>query len=254
MARVLQITPKPFIIIVNEKQKKTQIPNSLKYYFVISQVLLSYDYGFITVLKKGLRAPVKRFVLLETCFYLLILISPIPFYYDEFSAWGPLFEYVFNVWVLRSTKYKPYDFIVDINKHIRIKYVDQKFFRLTSLINIVIVHGTKIFITIALRFINSGSNLTQHFYTKFNWGYYIAYGIPCLGIDTIAVCQTVLFYYAYACIRNLQDRLKSSEVDINRVARLFVNLADIYDKIRPLQNKLVSTDCNALEMELFLRI
>lgn len=238
--KVVHITLKSFKIIVNEKQKKTKIPNSLKYYFVISQVLLSYDYGFITVLKKGLRAPVRRFVLLETFFYLLVLISPIPFYYNEFSAWGPLCEYVFNVWTLRISKYKPYDFIVDVNKHIQIKYIDQKFFRLTSLINIIIVHGSKIFITIALRFVSSGPNLTQHFYRNFNWGYYIAYGIPCLGIDTVAVSQTIVFYYAYTYVRNLRDQLKSSEVNINRVAQLFVNLADIYDKIRPLQNKLVS--------------
>lgn len=240
MPRVVQIKPKPFKITINEKQKKTKIPNSLKYYFIISQVFLSYDYGFVTILKKGLRAPVKFFVLLETVLYFLVLISPIPFYYNEFSAWGPLCEYVFNVLALRTSKYKPYDFIVDINKHIQIKYIDQKFFRLTSLINIVIVHGTKIFITIALRFINSGANLAQHFYINFNWGYYIAYGVPCLGIDTVAVSQTIVFYYAYTCVRYLQDQLKSPDVNVNRVAQLFVNLADIYDKIRPLQNKLVS--------------
>lgn len=234
------ITPKTCNIITNEKQKKTKIPNALKYYFVISQVFFGYDYGFTPVLKTGLRAPLRLFVLLIISFHLLMLISPIPSYYNELSAWSPVAEYLMYICALGSTKYNLYNYIRDVKNHINIRSQDRFFFLLTSLINVIIVHAIKCLVTIAFRVINKGAFFNQHFSVNFNWCYYFFYGFPRIGADTVALCQMVIFYYAYAYIRDIKDQLLPSEVDINRVAQRFVNLADVYDKIRPLQNKLVS--------------
>lgn len=233
-------TPNAHIITVNEKQKKSNTPKPLKYYFVISQVVFGFDYGFIPVLEKCLRAPVRCFVLLEISFYLLVFIAPIPSYYNEHSSWTPLAEYLMYICTLKYSKYTLYDYIVDVNNYIEIKCKDRHFFLLTSLMNFIIVHATKLFVMMAFRLIDPGPFFNQHFSMNFHWCHYFFYAFPRLGTDTVALCQIVIFYYAYAYVRNLKDQLMSPELDINRAAQSFVNLADVYDKIRPLQNRLVS--------------
>lgn len=235
----MQISPSGLKITVNERQKKTQIPNSLQYFFITSQILFGYDYGFIMALKKCLRVTVKRFVLLETLFYIFVISLTTVFYHTEFVAWIPLIEYLLNILALRSTQYKTFDFIMDIHKNIEILKNDRKVFFLTTFINNIIVCAIKMFILISLRAFNFVTYSEDYQFIS-SWGYYLAYIIPTLGMDTVAVSQIVVFYYTYMYVRNLKNQFKSSEVEINRTAQYFVNLADCCDKIGTLRNKLVS--------------
>lgn len=234
-----QISSNDFKIIINERHQMTKIPTSLKYYFVTSLVLFGYDYGFIMSIKKWLQGVVKCFVFFETIFYIFTFMGTTFICYTQIIAWTLLIEYLLNTLVLKCTKYKTYDFIVEMNKHTEIFYKDRCFFYLITFINHIIVFVTKVSILISVRLFNSFT-LLGDYDQIFPWAYYIANIIPCLGVDTIAINQTITFYYLYMFVRNLKDQIKTSEVDINRAAQRYVNLADIYDKVGPLQSRLVS--------------
>lgn len=221
--------------IHNHSEKSNgEIPKSLICFFLTAQ-LFGIDLGFTMILKK-FQCFVKYLTFFLAVTFLIILLAPSFNLYKEIWFWLNFMEYLAYLIALNITKYKAYDFIIDVNKIHGIKIVEQKI-----LTGIAIVY-TSATITMQVVFVTayavSNKNVfEEQFYSVY---YYFIYCIPCLSLDFIAITKLIVIYYVYCCVKDLKQRFVSSRISLEKVAEQYTDIADVYDRMRPFYDVIVS--------------
>lgn len=217
-------------------RKTTQkIPKSMLVLFLSSQLLFGFDFGFSSIFKKKYRSFVKRFSFLLSIVMIVLLISPLNLNYIYY--WFNIVEYISYCLVLNFTKYSAYHFIIDVNKIFDLNQNNKKFLCLVGVYNIA-GFFIKAFVTgvsckaDSLPFINH--------LTKCNITYTMIHCVSILSMDVIATVQIVLMYYIKCCVRHLKDLLTERDISFGHIEKYYIDIANRYDKIKPLCGRLVS--------------
>lgn len=237
-----------FIIVKNKNnittddESKKPIPKSLVALFLTLNFIWGFDFGFTKYLdtKTQKLAQIVTFIINVSTIAILSLpfcyITIVPLY----VGWQILYllQYIITCFVLNGTKYKLYDFVVDVsiidfgkmNKSVTLS----NFCASIMLIYVLGIHLIKLVLIVYILKFEIG-DLTS------------LLPIPCeiyviwyFCTDLVPFALIVIYYYIYLCIKNLRQSVNDVTFSINDVVEKYQAIADCYDKIMPLYDKIVS--------------
>lgn len=221
------------ILITNVNRAKNQVPTSLVLFFLISQLCLGMNFGFSPILNKRFRWIAERLSNAVTVTFISILLIPCFLYPSEFWFWEGAIECSLYIFTLYISKYSVYHLIVDINEMYELKSNEKYFLLAMSAFTevMVLIKGYVIFMDC-----QHHEGMCDLFISPV---LYLVYCLPHFGLDFVAQTQAVIYFYIYCFVKDVK---KSAETDLNLnlLEKRYKNIAKVYDKIKPLYNKLVS--------------
>lgn len=213
-------------------KSKVKLPKAIFVLFLTSQFLFGIDFGFTSTFKKKYRFIVKRFTFFLSIANIVLLTSAL--YLNDIFFWFNVFEYTLYFLLLNLTKYSAYHFISDISKIYELSQNDKKWISIVG----IYYNGADLFMKAIFIVFLYKVGITSASYSSI--AFLIVYYIPCIGMDTISIVQIVLMYYLNCCVRHLKALLIANDVNFKYVEKYFMNIANCYDKIKPLYGQIVS--------------
>lgn len=211
---------------------KYKIPKSVLAFFLTSQLLCGFDFGFASMFKKKYRLIIKLFTLFLSTAMILIIVSPLTL--NNIFYWWNVVEYLSYFVVLNLTKYKAYHYINDISMIYNFNNKEKKILSIIA----VYYNIAGIFIkTILIGALCKAGYVSL--FNEYHIIYTIIYYVPCLCVNIVPVVQIVLMYYTKCCAQYLKT-LIGSEVNLGYVEKYYIGIANCYDKIKLLHGRLVS--------------
>lgn len=226
----------------NDNVSGKLIPKCLVALFLTLNFVFGFDFGFINYFDKK-NQKIAQFATLLVNIHVIAMLS-LPFSYITIepvdAAWRlcGLLQYVIDFIVLNCTKYKLYNFLIDVS------VID--FGKSNKFVEVNVFCG---FIIIAYVF---GIQIIKYaiyiYYCKNELimdplllpVHYAFYGIWCNGMDLVSFTLIVIQYYIYHSLKNVNEYVRKVTVNINNVVEQYEAIVDCYDRIMPLYDKIVS--------------
>lgn len=226
--------PSKYVEIPNSKLKR-KIPLSLTIYFLIFEHFCGIEFGFTAQLKKQFRLTAK---ILTHGVFLIILINLLYGVVEvsEFWVWVNFVEYGAHFCIFRLCAYRFYDFLIDINRIFDITTAEKGVVFATTVFCFVMFITKIVFVVIRCIFQSNSDCITFgiHHYVFFTWT------SAALENSLTTVIRIAIYYYIYCYLKQLKKNMAKKEVKISDIAGRYKSIADLYDKILPLYNGLVS--------------
>lgn len=219
--------------------RKRNIPKIVSYFFIISQFFTGFDFGFTKSFGKKIHRFTRMFTILEVCSYsgfifAHFVIYNIPFYNSSILL--TLTEYLLNVIVLLChKKYNIYDFLCNISEFFELTRSERYTLNFVSVTQCVIFFSLNIMFLIMMLEYDLGVYIVH-----FSPFYFCLTVSHCILIDLVAVAQIVIFYYVYCSMKHLKLMLTSFNQKLNFISKLYKDIVDTCEKIKPLSDTLVS--------------
>lgn len=221
--------------------RNRNIPKTISYFFLISQLFSGVDLGVSNLFKKNVRQCIRRFTILEACTYGIIFFTPMLVYPTKstFVIIFPfLFEYVVNILIfLNYKKYTTCDFLCDISEFCKLTKNETYVLIFISIINYIIASFSKILIMITITVCDV--KLAPYFdqmSSLISFSTCLIY----LILDLVAIPQIVIFYYVYSSMKHLKFILISTGQELHFISKQYRAIIEICENIRPLSDSLVS--------------
>lgn len=218
--------------------RQRQIPKFVSIFFLALLFTFGLDFGFINIFKKKYHCYLKTLSSIIPILVFLITFAPVFYgsnpWKQAFFGIGSL-QYTIHVLLLYVSKYNVYQFIMDLYE-IHNQIYDKEYLFLSC----VIAYNL---ITLVLKAIicdslcvskaidcSSVSNVIPTY----------VYCVPIKAVDLVVVAQIFIYYYVYASLKLLRQRMENKCFDLIHVREQFIKIADCCDKISGLYGKLVS--------------
>lgn len=227
---------------INHDVSKKLIPRCLVTLFLTMNFIWGFDFGFIKYFDKKTQKRIQFVTFLINVFVMAVLSLPFCYITIEpaYAEWQLLYllQYVIDCSVLNCTKYKLYDFIVDVSA-IGFGKINKP----------VTLNNYCVFILPIYVF---GIHLLKYmlivYILKFEFAYFTSllpipceiYGIWYFCTDLVPFVLIIIYYYIYLRVKNLSDSVHDITINTNFVLEQYEAIADCYDKIMPLYDKIVS--------------
>lgn len=227
------------IFVKDRKKRKTndKFPKSILVLFLSSQLLFGIDFGFSSIFKKKYQLIVKRFSFFMSVAMIVLNISPLLF--DSTFYWIHVIEYTSFVLVLNFTKYNAFHFINDIRKICELNQNDKRFLRIVGVYYNVTEFLGKIIFVVVMHKIEYDTIFARKI-LSYHIIYTVIYHVPTISLDIISIAQIVLMYYLNCCVRHMKALLLANDVNFVYIESYFRDIANSFDKIKPLYGRIVS--------------
>lgn len=218
--------------------RKINIPKTISYYFLITQIFTGFDFGFSKLLGENIRPFVRYFTIFVIFIYNLIFFTPAIITFSFSLLLIPLFEYILNsIALLCYKKYSVYDFLNNISEFCNLTKNEVFMINFICIINYIICFLSKTILMITIRV--SGKNVEQYMDHLPSF-YLVIFCLFYVIVDLVAIAQIVVFYYVYCAMKHLKIMMVSSSQKLNVTSKRYKAIVDIYEKIKPLTDSLVS--------------
>lgn len=165
---------------------------------------------------------------------LTFLITEIRFSYSIWF-WCSVFENASLFIILNSSTYKVYNFIEDLETtETDPKMSDKSVFGIIILLYTLIMMVAKEAITIVRCVFHKELYCHENGVLD-----YFIYCLPSLSMDVVPAALIIIYFYVLCAMKSLKENLKP-ETDLRLFSKRFIDIADVYDKIRLLYDKIVS--------------
>lgn len=220
-----------------------EFPVSIIYFFLSSQMVFNFDFGFSTFITISVLNFLHFLNNITSLAYILILLAPIIWttMYRDVTCWCSLLAYLGYVIVVKRSKYKIYNLIVDVNKIFKMNTLEKRIISVFVIIFTISMIATKFIFHIIQCTITIGDGENKMFCPQFNIKYYIVYYFPYSSVDIITTAEIIIYYYIYCCIRKLKGWIGMPGQNMKLALMKYAAIADCCDKIKPLFDDLVNT-------------
>lgn len=210
------------------------IPKTLLYYFLITQLVSALDFGFSKLFDDSVRTFLRFFTILEACTFNVIILASIyidlPLYNDPSWLLMPFLEYSLNCTVLICCKkYNIYDFLCNISEYCKLTKKDTFILYFISIIQCIVINSLKTIFLVMIK-----DTKIEPYLNQLPWFYYLFINYYNFLLDLVLVAQIVIIYYIYSSMKHLRLTLTSSGKKLSFVLFRYKNIVDICEKIRPL--------------------
>lgn len=228
--------------ITNNDDSKNPISKCLVTLFLTLNFVWGFDFGFIKYCDEKFRKAAQFITILINIFVIAILSLPFCSITvkSSYIEWQLLYlmQYIIDFFILNCTKYKFYDFLVDIGainfgklkKSVKINHF-------CGLIMIIYVFGFQLIKYVLIIYI---SKLEIQKLASLLPVPYAIYGIWYFCTDLVPFVLVVVHYYTYLCVKNLKDSVNEGSVGINTILEQYIAIANCYEKIMTLCDRIVS--------------
>lgn len=215
----------------------------ISYFFLISQVVIGVDFGFSKLLSENGRRFLRIFNTLEICTYNIIFCSPIIIQSYPFTSIVPLILMPFSEYVLNASillwykKYSVYDYLCNISEFCKLTKNDTYILSLMSIINFIATFCLRIYFVIMITVYDLK---VEYYFDQLSFVYRLFFCLYYVVMDLVTITQIVIFYYVYSSMKNMKHMLMSPGQKLSFISLRYKAIVDIYEKIRPLSDSLVS--------------
>lgn len=225
----------------NDNESKNLIPKCLVALFLTLNFIWGFDFGFIKYFDNKFRKTAQFITFLINVFVIAILSSPFcNITKSTYVEWQLMYllQYIIDFFILNCTKYKLYDFLIDVsvidfgklNKSVTLN-------TFCGLIMITYVFGIQLIKYVLIIYITKLE--IQELASLLPIPYEI-YGIWYFCTDLVPFMLIVIHYYIYLCLKNLCESIHEATIGINKIIEQYTAITDCYDKIMPLCDRIVS--------------
>lgn len=226
------------ISVHSRRPRNTNIPKTISYFFLISQLISGFHLGFTKMLSKNVHRRLRIFTITIACTYNIIIFTPailFPASYFEFTFSIVLLEYTVDAIILCCyKKYTIYDFLCNISEFSNLSKNETYLLNFISVIHCTIIFSLKCMFTVPfiIRYIII-EQYSHFFYSFFCCSWYFF-------VDLVRILQIVIFYYVYATMKHLKLMLTSSGQKVDYISKRYKNIVGVFEKVKPLSHSLVS--------------
>lgn len=226
---------KPITVKPRTDKPKAKISKSIIIYFLIPQLLFGIDFGFTKAFKIKFRKHVKGFTISSAILTTLVLLGPVV---DNITdVWGlfNITEFILYLLSIYLSNCNMYDTLKDLVQIYELSVTEKRTLRRISLYSLIILVLLKCSVVIPRCLYKN-----QEYCSMYNFPFHFFYLIPAFGMNFCRMTQIVIVYYFYCCIKNVKVSLKKLYFCETDLQNKYLVIANSYDKIKPLNDKLVS--------------
>lgn len=226
------------ISVDSRRRRNTNIPKTISYFFLISQLISGFHLGFTKMLSKNVHGRLRIFTIVIACTYNVIIFAPAILFsasYFDLTFFIILLEYTVNAIILCCyKKYTIYDFLCNISEFSNLSKNEIYLLNFISVIHSTIIYSLKCMLTVpfTVRYIII-EQYCHFFYVFFCCSWYFF-------VDLVRILQIVIFYYVYATMKHLNFMLTSSGQKVDFISKRYKNIVGVFEKVKPLLHSLVS--------------
>lgn len=218
---------------------KKLIPKCLVSFFLTINFIWGLDFGFLKHFDKKTQKAAQFVTFILNILAITMLSLPIGYVNIKPShfAWhfSYLLQYIVVIFILNCTKYKLYDFLIDVS------VINFKKAHKTVMINNF--HGfTMIGCVFGIQIIKYMIYIF-HYKNEINSVIlavpYEIHGIWYFCIDFVPYALIIIHYYIYVNLKNIKESVYAVTFDLNNIEEQYEGIADCYDKIMSLYDNIV---------------
>lgn len=216
---------------IKVKSKSPNIPTTVYVFFLTLLYGFGLDFGFKKLLNKEIRIITKWFQIFITLVIIVTMVLAVT-HEKVHYLYSSIISYILHYLFLYRAKYTVYDLIIDVhmlidNKTVVVKDKVDRIIYIFMIITFVLKYPLCNLNYILV--VNDCQNNIIPVYLNC---------IPIVMIDGIVIILIVINYYIYIAVKHINE--STTEVDTNVSLDNFIQVADCWDKIRPLLTRLVS--------------
>lgn len=236
----MKVTAVVFIsntIMSNELENLRKLPVSILIIFLTFQFVIGFDFGFHDVLRRGIQRLFKYYSIV--IYFVVFIVLGIPLVVQETDKilFGMinLMQFVGIVISLCISKYKVYEFVIDVRAIDCNARSKENFCGVFACVFCLLICAFNLLVRFLLcSDADSGCKVLD------NWLIQVLFDVFLTCLDVLHVIQTLINYYTYCAVKYLKRLVENRQSDINNIRKQFTYIADCCNKIRPLYRNLVS--------------
>lgn len=230
----MRTTPKNKQVNNNFLRKSSEIPYSIKTFFLILHLIFGQDFGFGNLFRKKTARLLKHYSTFLMLTTIVIVIWPYNLARKQVWYWCTIIECMVNFFILKTVRYSVYNLLSDIHTAEQVAVLEKETFGVIMSTYALVMLLLKLFVfTVTCIF---DSNLycegLNHIYLTF-------YAVHSHAIDLIPEAQIVIRFYIYAYVKNMESILKTDQ-DLNKFVERYDKITHCQDKIRHISDYCVS--------------
>lgn len=218
---------------------KKLFPKCLVALFLTLNCIWGLDFGFAKYFNKKNQTTMQFITFLVNIITIAILSQPVLYLTLEpvIAVWqlSFLFQYVVVLFILNCTKYKLYDFLIDLKKKAK---ESAKMSNFCAFLLIFYISGTQFIKYVLFLFP----------FTIDEVAYLNSFQVlPCeisaicyIATDFVPFVLIVIYYYVFLYLKNLRESVHKITFKINIVVEQYDAVSDCYEKIMTLYDRVVS--------------
>lgn len=224
-----------------DDDSKKLIPKYLVSLFLTIHFVWGFDFGFTKHLDKKTQKTAQFITFLINILAIAILSFPASYIIERPGViWQLLYllQYIIDLFILNCTKYKLYDFLIDVSViNFEKSHKSTMTKNLCAFTTIIYLFGIQLikYVIYLYHYKNEINSVVLLLVVP-----YEIYGIWYYCIDFVPFALIVIYYYIYISLKNIKDSIQEVSVHISNIVEQYESIADCYDKIMPLYDNIVS--------------